>query len=675
VVTPASPKSATVPQMIRTAGGCIIMNELSDVIGAAYRAAYRPGRTPEQIADAVLADPSVNAGLRNPGFLMRALYRRLLIKEHKRSVRASEPTMREAERGNAQGWSNSFRHTAHGELCTEESLKVLHEAEAQGYTLGVEKDKTFTVTRSGKGTSYLRSNSDIQRFGRVANILPRFSEESVAVARKNTARRRQALELEKSPRARPAEVTKKATQFTIDGIWSTYETMGRDDFCDVVIAALKAGNLSEEEASHAIYAREWVLSGGDQRLSFPDWLAAEGRERFALLDREWLTKGVDPRMSFNEWYMSRQSASTNQEQGRTPDGGSAKAEEGEDDKGLLETAASSQSTVQVSNESTVLAQLPEVEAALKRCIVDFQDGTKLHYILIFPIMHKIAVKLSVEDFGVEKTLKHYERLVASLTSDSTIREYRGRFEWPDVPPQEAPRVQELDDLLWKLARDLIGRGILKETIASALVNIAIMGTAALDPTDPIMAFVSRGFLITVLKELRAGLHTPPPEVRPEATEGTDEITTVIFNGLRDLAYTLKDRLGLEWQHLLPGMQRVCVISCIKYQGRDGALALFRDQVRQLSPVLDQCQKNPPQQLPLTPLHIKNRSIFNEAVQKLADTFIEDPDVHPVFVAKALSMLITKLASTHYDIIYLSGILSSSCTDIEQGKYDFVRKTH
>jgi hypothetical protein len=78
---------------------------------------------------------------------------------------------------------------------------------------------------------------------------------------------------------------------------------------------------------------------------------------------------------------------------------------------------------------------------------------------------------------------------------------------------------------------------------------------------------------------------------------------------------------------------------------------------------------------MTPLYINSISTFNQAFQELADGYIEIPELHPALIARALSMLITKLASTHYDIIYLSGILSSSCTDIEQGKYDFVRKTH
>jgi hypothetical protein len=142
--------------------------------------------------------------------------------------------------------------------------------------------------------------------------------------------------------------------------------------------------------------------------------------------------------------------------------------------------------------------------SLGRCIVDFYDHTNLHYVLIFPIMHKMAAKLFVEDFGVQNALKHYEHLVGLLTSDGTIREsqFKG-FRWPEASPQNVPRVNELEAQLWKLARDLIGRGIIKETIASALLNIAVRDASkALDPPH-----VSVGFLINTLKELRAGLYT------------------------------------------------------------------------------------------------------------------------------------------------------------------------
>jgi hypothetical protein len=151
-------------------------------------------------------------------------------------------------------------------------------------------------------------------------------------------------------------------------------------------------------------------------------------------------------------------------------------------------------------KSTVQSQLPEVEARLGGSVVDFQDRTKLSYVLIFPVMHKVAVKLFVEDFGIAASLKHYENLVASFTSEGTIRESQFKsFGWPQVSPEDVPHVQELDAELWRLARSLIARGTLKEVIASALVNIALR--AASKGIDPL---VSVGFLIIVLKELRAG---------------------------------------------------------------------------------------------------------------------------------------------------------------------------
>src|SRR5260370_1264017 len=160
---------------------------------------------------------------------------------------------------------------------------------------------------------------------------------------------------------------------------------------------------------------------------------------------------------------------------------------------LNESQGSNSST---TAQSTVQAQLPEAEAVLGSWIVDFHGRTNLRFILIFPIVHKLAVKLFVEDFGVQSTLKHYEHLVASLTSGTTISESSFKsFGWPDVPPDDVPHTKELDTQLWKLARDLIGRGILKETIASALVSIAMRGASQGNP------LVSAGFLITTLKEL------------------------------------------------------------------------------------------------------------------------------------------------------------------------------
>lgn len=71
----------------------------------------------------------------------------------------------EAEREKVESWANRFRYTSSGELCTEQSLKIIREAEASGYTLDVQENKVVTASKKGGGTSYLRSNSDIQQFG------------------------------------------------------------------------------------------------------------------------------------------------------------------------------------------------------------------------------------------------------------------------------------------------------------------------------------------------------------------------------------------------------------------------------------------------------------------------------------------------------------------------------
>jgi len=323
-----------------------------------------------------------------------------------------------------------------------------------------------------------------------------------------------------------------------------------------------------------------------------------------------------------------------------------------------------------SGQSTVKSQIPQVEEILKSRIVSFQDRTKLHYILIFPVMHKVAAKLYVDDFGPDVALRTYQSLVNSLTSDGTIREDQFKsFGWPEIPQHAAAHVHELDGSLRGLTRELIGQGFLKESIANALVNVALQSSARMD------GLLSAGFLITILKELRAGAYTPAPEVRLEPPAGAHEAAKVLFIKMRDIAYMFQEHSGLEWQHLLPGMQKVCAVCCIRYRGRDGALALFRDQVQKLMPLLAQCPKNPPQDLPLTPLHLENMAKFEEALQQFADSMVGSADVHPVYVAEALSMLLIELATKYYDMVYLSNVLFACCTDIERGKFDTVKKTH
>jgi hypothetical protein len=45
-----------------------------------------------------------------------------------------------------------------------------------------------------------------------------------------------------------------------------YGAMSREDFCDIVLSALRAGNLSDNEANLAVYAREWVISDAEANI-------------------------------------------------------------------------------------------------------------------------------------------------------------------------------------------------------------------------------------------------------------------------------------------------------------------------------------------------------------------------------------------------------------------------
>jgi tetratricopeptide (TPR) repeat protein len=59
-----------------------------------------------------------------------------------------------------------LQQTASGERCAEESINILLQAEADGFVLTVERDGTFVLMKENVGNHYLRSNADIEQFGR-----------------------------------------------------------------------------------------------------------------------------------------------------------------------------------------------------------------------------------------------------------------------------------------------------------------------------------------------------------------------------------------------------------------------------------------------------------------------------------------------------------------------------
>jgi hypothetical protein len=214
-------------------------------------------------------------------------------------------------------------------------------------------------------------------------------------------------------------------------------------------------------------------------------------------------------------------------------------------------------------QQSVMPQLPQVESAVGNCVADFEERTKLSSVLILPIMQAVAVRLFIQDFGVEGTRIHFERLVKILTEDGTIRESQFKnFRSPEVPPENLPHTTELNAILWKLANDLVARGYLRETVASALVNISLKA-ASKSGFPPLAA----GLLLTSLKELRSGVYQPQAEDRVQAPDDTNEPIKALFNSFRDFTYLFKDKSGLDWDHLLPGIQRAAAVHFIKDRGK------------------------------------------------------------------------------------------------------------
>jgi len=122
------------------------------------------------------------------------------------------------------------------------------------------------------------------------------------VARENTAKARQALE--QKPRATGAENASYAKRLrSVNQLVEAYNTMRHADFCDVVAAAFLAGNFSAQDASHAMYLREWVRCGATVKTSFPEWMEGEGAGHILALNEQWLATGLR-NTPFNEWLAS-----------------------------------------------------------------------------------------------------------------------------------------------------------------------------------------------------------------------------------------------------------------------------------------------------------------------------------------------------------------------------------
>lgn len=121
-----------------------------------------------------------------------------------------------------------------------------------------------------------------------------------------TQRRRRALE--QGPRVTAEQLEEEVDRLrSVNQLQLAYNRLRHSDFCDAVAEAVRRGNFSDDDATHAIYVREWVSSGGAWQSSFPEWFASHGRQHILKLNGEWLRSG-EKHVSFNDWLVGGSTA-------------------------------------------------------------------------------------------------------------------------------------------------------------------------------------------------------------------------------------------------------------------------------------------------------------------------------------------------------------------------------
>jgi len=136
-------------------------------------------------------------------------------------------------------------------------------------------------------------------FGRSPQSARPVVSEFERAAMEETQRRRRALE--KGPRATPEQLEEEVDRLrSVNRLQMAYNHLRHSDFCDAVAEAVRRGNFSDDDATHAVYVREWVSSGAAWQTTFPEWLASAGRAHIRRLNSEWLRSG-EKHLSFNDW--------------------------------------------------------------------------------------------------------------------------------------------------------------------------------------------------------------------------------------------------------------------------------------------------------------------------------------------------------------------------------------
>jgi hypothetical protein len=306
-------------------------------------------------------------------------------------------------------------------------------------------------------------------------------------------------------------------------------------------------------------------------------------------------------------------------------------------------------------------------------VADFKDRTKMSYSHLIPAINSVGVKLLVKSRGLESTQRLYRAMINDFDSKGGIPV--GSHIGMNRPPVGPEDIAELNDMLWKNANNMIARGKPLEHVAQAYSAFAILLAERAASGDPwmvkfLLAEAARELKID-FKELDAAQALQPEQraERIQCPDDAEEPIKTLFNLYRDFIYLFMDKSGLDWEHLLPGIQAGATVYFIKDRGKARTLELFEKQINTITSNMPEGRPKEFPSGPITPLHITNMAKFNEAILQMSEGFVNDSECPPVFIGHALYLLIAAISYRHFDHIRCVASLASACQDIKQGRFD------
>jgi hypothetical protein len=159
------------------------------------------------------------------------------------------------------------------------------------------------------------------------------------------------------------------------------------------------------------------------------------------------------------------------------------------------------------------------------------------------------------------------------------------------------------------------------------------------------------------------------EPRVQPPNNIDEAVRLLFEKFRDGTYYFKEKSGLEWEHLVPGLQAAAVAHFIRDRGKARTIEFLQKQMRDLEPVLEEVLLRTFAFRHPTPLDTTNMAAFNSAILRMADGYVTEAEVPLHLTAHALSLLVIVITTTQFDPIRTMASIATSVEEIEQGRFD------